>query len=437
MKTIKNIFTFILISMAFNANTQEVISLNGAISRALEQNFDIQLANNDLLQAGFNKSLQNTGYLPTVTGSANGQYTDNDAFVETQEGEELDVTGIKTTSYGASLALNYNVYTGGNRKNQSERLKKAYDLSDMQRKIQIDNTILSIYTTYYNIARNNIQKNTLDQAFEISKQRLIWIEYQFQFGQKTNLDVLNAQVDANNDSLNLVNAQINIDNAKRELNFLMGEDAGRNFEVEETVVVNKLLDYDALRENMLSNNYQIKQIDLNKQMSEYDLKVNQSGWKPNLSTSVSYGFNNGNYGPTSLFAVQNSRGLTAGVNLNWNIYDGGATKVRVQNARIGIENQDLYKKQMALNLNTDLANTWADYQNQLVIMSAEEMNLKVNHQNFLKTEKQFKLGQVSSIEFRQAQLNLVQTQLNLTNAEFNAKIAEMKLKKLEGTLVEL
>ncbi len=436
MKTLKTILTAVIILTIIPVNAQAQLTLDDAVSNAMAKNFDIRLANNSVITAENNKSIQNSGYLPSISGSANANYANNNAFVIDQEDNEFSIDGIQTTSYGASVALNYTIYAGGNRKYQFDKLKKAYELSDVQRQIQIDNTILNVYTTYYNIAKNSIQLDILEEAFEISKQRLIRTQYQFDFGQKTNLDVLNAQVDVNNDSLNLVNAQILLGNSKRQLNFLMGEPIESEFDVDETIDVNILLNYDDIRKDMASNNFQAKQIELNKAISETDLKINQSAWVPNLSTNVSYGFNNSQNGPASLFATQNTNGLNAGISLNWNIFDGGATNVRVQNAKINLENQNIYREQLDMNLDNELTNVWSDYLNQLAIIKAEEINVTVNNQNFLKTQEKYNLGQITSIDFRQAQLNLIRAKVNLVNAKFAAKTAEVQLKKLAGKLVD-
>ena len=222
---------------------------------------------------------------------------------------------------------------------------------------------------------------------------------------------------------------------KRTLNYLLGLPMNKTFEVEEIVEVNELLDIATITANMEANNSTAKQYELNKALANYDVKLNQSSWMPKVSTTVSYGLNNGNYGPTSLFATQNVTGLNAGLSLSWNVFDGGATSTKVQNAKITAANQDLYKNQVELNLSNELANTWAAYLNQLLIINSEEMNVAVADQNFLKTQEQYNLGQISSIEFRQAQLNLINAKVSLTTAKFNAKIAEMQLKKLEGTLI--
>lgn len=416
---------------------QEKLSLDQAIALALENNYDIQIVTNNVEVADNNQNVKNSGYLPTVAVSAGGNYSNNNATIETQTGAEQTINGIEATSYNASIGVNYVLFNGMNRKNAFEKLKRSYELANTQRQVQIDNTILSVYNAYYELAKSTISLEILKESFEISKNRLERVEYQKEFGQKTSLDALNAKVDVNSDSMNVLNGQLAIDNARRNLNYLLGISADEMFSVDEEVDVNSLLDLNSITANMLENNSTAKQFELNKELANYDLKVSKSGWMPTVSTNVSYGLNNANNGPASFLARQNVTGLNTGLSLTWNIFDGGTTSTRVANAKIAIDNQNLYKEQIDLNLKNQLANIWASYLNQLAVINFEETNVEISNQNFLKTQEQYNLGQVNSTDFRQAQLNLINAKVSLTTAQFNAKIAEVQLKKLEGTLVEL
>ena len=165
------------------------------------------------------------------------------------------------------------------------------------------------------------------------------------------------------------------------------------------------------------------------------LKINQTGWLPSVSSSVGYGINYNDNGPAGFFAIQQSNGFNAGLSLSWNIFDGGATKVNVQNAQIAIQNQELNAKRLSLNLENQLASFWAEYNTQKVIIQNEETNVKISNQNFLKSKELFNLGKITSLEYRQAQLNLINNKLNLLNATYNAKLAELQLKRFAGLLL--
>jgi outer membrane protein TolC len=82
-----------------------------------------------------------------------------------------------------------------------------------------------------------------------------------------------------------------------------------------------------------------------------------------------------------------------------------------------------------------MLNAWEVYQNNLFIVNAEQTNLATNERNFERSEELFKLGQLTSLQFRQAQVNLLNAQTNLNKATYEAKIAELVLLQLSGNLL--
>lgn len=416
--------------------SQESMSVEDAIAIAMKHNYDIQLATNANLQAKNNKSIYNSGFLPSATAAADGRYSSSNATITNQAGVETEIPGVETKGYGGSVGLNYLLFNGGARKYQYDKLKNLYSLSSLQKKTQIENTLIEVYTSFYNVARNQEQLKTVTEAFQISKERLKRVTAQQKYGQKTTLDILNARVDANKDSINLINVHVLVENNMRNLNFLLGREINTPFLAEADVTLNDELAYLELLELLREKNNELQQWEINQSISRQELKINQAGWLPSVSTNVSYGFNYNDNGPAGFLAEQQTTGVTAGINLNWNVFDGGATKVRVQNAKIAMKTQELNQQKVQLNLENQLAKFWAEYTTQKAIIRNEELNVEISNQNFLKSKELFNLGRITSTDFRQAQLNLITTKLNLLNAKYNAKIAELQLKKFAGLLTD-
>ncbi len=415
--------------------TQESMTVEDAIALAMKHNYDIRLATNATLQAKNNKSIYNSGFLPSATAAADGRYSSSNATITDQLGNEREIPGVETKGYGGSVGLNYLLFNGGARKYQYDKLKNLYSLSSLQKKTQIENTLIEVYTTFYNVARNQEQLKTVKEAFQISKERLERVTAQQQFGQKTTLDILNARVDANKDSINLINVSVLVENNVRNLNFLLGREIHTSFLAEADVNLTEELSYLELLSQLRENNNELQQWEINQSISRQELKINQAGWLPSVSTNVSYGFNYSDNGPAGFLAEQQTTGINAGINLNWNVFDGGTTRVRVQNAKISMKTQELNQQKVLLNLENQLAKFWAEYNTQKAIISNELINIEVSNENFLKSKELFNLGRVSSLDFRQAQLNLINTKLNLLNAQYNAKIAELQLKRFAGLLI--
>jgi len=273
----------------------------------------------------------------------------------------------------------------------------------------------------------------------ISKDRSLREKYNYEYGQNTQLDVLNSEVDVNNDSISLLNISRELSNAKRDLNVVLGRSVTTDFEVD--TIVNYVLDlnYDNLLKSAKENNVLLLQADKNVELSNYDLKINKSGWMPVIGVNGAYGWNNLNVdtdnGNAFSLASQTSKGINAGLNLTWNIFDGGSTKTRVDNAKIAIDNSEIQKEQIEQDLERNVANAWETYQNALFILQAEQKNVDTNKRNFSRSEEQFKLGQIISVEFRLAQVNLLNAVNNLNKAKYAAKIAELRLLQLSGQLL--
>ena len=84
-----------------------------------------------------------------------------------------------------------------------------------------------------------------------------------------------------------------------------------------------------------------------------------------------------------------------------------------------------------------MQNAMALYENLLKIYQIQEQNVFTNENNFERSKEQFQLGSITSIEFRQAQINLLNAQTNKNLAKYDAKLAELQLLQLTGQLLNI
>ena len=425
--------------------TQEILTKEKALEITLENNFGIKIAKNNLEIAENNTSIYNSRKLPVVILNSGANYSRNNqslTFTDRDTGNDSEISGngVVAKTYNASLGVNYTIFDGFGRKYNVEQLKKTYNLTELQARETIENTYLQLFTTYFQIARLTENTNNLKEALTISKQRLQRAQYQYDYGQSTKLEFLNAQVDVNNDSISLITAKQQLNNAKRGLNVILGSKNDVSFEVETEVEYNKMLSFDELKAKTIQNNALLKQNEQNIAISEFNIKINKANYLPSLNFNTSYGFNRTeNENLINPFGAKliTSDGLNAGLNLTWNIFDGGATKTRVSNAKVALDNQQILLDQQKVNIENNLKNTWENYKNQLFILSAQEQNVQSNQNNFDRTQERFKLGQITSVEFRQAQINLINSKTALNNARFDAKLIELQLLQLSGDILNV
>lgn len=435
MNLVKYIF-LIPFSIAIQVKAQDsLLSKQAAVDIALENNYDIKIAEGNVESAENSASIYNSGFLPTISANGGANYNVNDNIVEYQDGSSQDVRGAQTYSFTGGVAINYTVFDGLGRKYNYERLRENYNLTELEARRVIENSILNIFAVYYDVARLTQNVNSQKETIDISRRRLQRAQYGYDYGQNTQLDVLNAEVDYNNDSITFLNLRLELENVKRDLNVLLGREVSINFVVDTTIRYMDGLYREELMDHALLQNVTILQNEGLLRSTEYDVKVNRSSLIPNLGLRASYNYNDRFNDPTSFFKHQTSLGPTLNANLTWNIFDGGTTKVRMQNARIAVQNQEVAKLQNEQILRRNVENAWAFYDNALFVLEAEKKNLRTNQLNFERTAEQQKLGLITSIEFRQAQLNLLNAQVNYNQAKYSAKTAELALLQISGDLM--
>ena len=419
---------------------ETLLSKQEVISRALEENFGILLAENEVEIADNNQSIWNSGYLPTLTGLAGANYDLNDRITEPEDSETIIQNGIESNRYNASINLGYTLFDGLGRFYNYKSLKEQYDLSQLEARETVENTILQIMSVYYEIARLSENVNVLEETLNISQNRVTRAQYQFDYGQVNNLAVLNARVDVNNDSIALIETEQQLRNTKRDLNVLLNREVNNNqFEVDTTVNFVTDLELENFVDEAEMNNVSLLQIEQNLEISDYDIKINKSGYLPTVDLTGSYGWNKNRSAATAFFpgSTTTTDGFAAGVSLTWDIFDGGRTKVLVENSKIRYENQEIIKERLQTEIRRDIANALGNYRNKLYILKVQEENVETNLDNFSRSEEQYKLGRITSIEFRQAQINLLDARTSLNLAKYDAKLAELQVLQLTGQLLNV
>ncbi|MFK7771435.1 MAG: TolC family protein [Saprospiraceae bacterium] len=430
----KNIILAIILFLGLNLNAQNVLTLAQAKTITLSNNFGIKIAKNNVVISQNQTDKSVNGYLPTVSANAglNGNFGGSTQTFG--NGGEASTANAFTWGGNGAVQANYTVFDK-RRDLTLEQLKETLSLSNLQLKQTIEQNLLQVYNGYFQVAQLSENVNALLEAISISRERLRRAQYQLDFGQGSGLNVLNAEVDIQRDSVNLLNSKMNLENAKRNLNVSMGRNTSEDFQVEIETGIDESLNLESLIEQSKNENITLQVNRKNLAVNEMNLQIIDAEKKPTVSAGASYSFNYSD-NPTGAFIDKsNSRGLAANVGVNWTIYDG-SRDIRKQNAVINLTNQKLQIDEFKQQLERDIINAWANYQNAIFVLQVEENAVETNRENFARTEEQVKIGRLTSIEFRQAQLNLLNAQTSLNNAKFDTKLREIQLLQLVGKLID-
>jgi outer membrane protein TolC len=425
----------LILVVAGNSPAQEILPKTAAVEILLEHNYNIKITKNNVELAENNASVLNSGYIPSFQGNAGTNISYGTSSVEYQDGRTQSTANAQTYSFNTSLGLSYTLFDGLGRKYNYSKQKENYTISELQMRRAIELNILDLFRIYYGVARLTTNEINQRETMDISRRRLERAQYGYEYGQSTQLDVLNAEVDYNTDSITYLNILLELENVKRDINVLLGRDVNTLFVVDTSIVYEKGIFLEDLMNEAMKNNVSLLLNQSFVQTSEYDININRSAMIPRLDLNASYQWNDRNNDATSLITSQTNYGPQAGINLSWNIFDGGTTKTRIQNAKISRDNELINLEQNTQILERNVNNAWSFYQNALFVLEAERKNLETNQRNFDRSVEQYQLGQISSIVFRQAQFNLLRANQNFNQAKYDAKIAELALLQLSGSLM--
>jgi len=423
-----------LISLVSLAQAQQKFTLEQAISTALENNHGIAIARNQAEQADNIARPGNAGMLPTLSLNGSGSYSKNNTAIELATGQNIDQAGAQSLAANAALQLDYVLFNGLANINTLRQFKALSSMADLGLRLTIENTLLLVTANYYEVARLSEIKRVNEEAITISKDRYNRALLRTDLGSGSRLDLLNAEVSLNADSVNYFRTITELENAKRNLMVAISLEPSTDFDVDTTLFFQAGLILDNLKQSALDQNSALAIARMNEEAATYALKANEGSYLPQITLGGAYNYTTQNNEAAITRNLQID-GFSLNAGLRWNLFTGNQRQTAVRNAKLELATNQEALEDTRKQILRDLENAYNTYLNALYVMNKEERNVQTNKLNFERTEELFNLGQLNGTQFREAQLNLVQSESNYSNSRYLAKIAEVELIRIAGLLL--
>lgn len=428
------IFTlfFIVISCTL-IQAQELLSIEDAIKIALENNYEIKIASNNLKIDATNNNLANAGILPAFNASLTNNNSQLNTTQTQADGSQRTLDGAKNMNLSYGVGLDWTIFDGMQMFARKEQLSTLEAQGKSELQATILNRISDVYLTYYDLVQQQQIITSIDSAMVISNQRVTTAQNRFSIGKASKLEVLNAQVDLNTDKSLLLSQKELLKNTKIRLNELLARDLLLDFTVVDEIDFDANLVYEELKALAEKQNPQLQAQILSKKIADLNFKQIKGNRYPTVRVTSGYNFTRSE---ASLgFITQSSgRGFVYGVSASVPIFNGFLQNNREKAAKIEVENADLLLNQQKLALESQIASLFQSYQTNLELIALEKENLEIAKQNLDITLAKFRIGTIIPIEVRTAQQNFIEASVRFSNAKFQTKLSEISLKELAGTL---
>lgn len=438
--------SLLLILALFAAQTQaqsDTLALSEAVRIALEQNLDIRVAQQSQRIADKQENWGQAGFLPNV--SANAAYSYSQTDVQQQLAVGSDTSGAPAPirefndavaeNYSAGINASYVLFDGLGRINNLQKLQLQKEQSEVQLRFTIENTLLQVFSAYFNLAQQSEQVDIARESVKLSLKRYQRAETALELGSQSRLEALSAQVDLRRDSVALFNAQNSLEKGLRELNRLL------NFPIDTSYAFETQLDYrsdlifGSLLTEAMQNNAALIQAQIARDINRKNLNIAWSDRLPEIAANAGYSYSRQDNEGGFLRFTQNT-GWNYGLSAQWNIFSSYRSQTAVEVARIAIFQSELSQEKAKQQVQTDLANAWLDYTNARKVLDLERRNLKVALINFERSEEAYALGNITNVQLREAQLNYISTKASLNGLRYQLKLAEIELQRVAGVLMQ-
>lgn len=418
------------------SNCQVVFDLRRCIETGLQKNYDIRIMRNNQEISDNNLTVGNAGYLPSVDLTTGYSGSVNNTKQNLANGEKNKNNGIHNQLLNAGVNLNWTVFDGFNIQTNHQRLKELQKMGELNTRLTIENFVSGLTSEYYNYIQQNIRLKNLKSAVKLSKERLRIVEARYEIGAGSRLDLQQAKVDFNSDSSRLIKQYEVLYTSRISLNQMMAADNIEQLIVTTDSIIefNQFINKEDVWQKTLSSNTFLLLSNKNKNLSLLDLKTAQSENYPYLKLNAGYGYTKNIYN-TGTIDNQNNLGLTYGLTLGFNLFDGFNRKRKQKNARIEVENKELQYEQTILSLKADFSNMWMAYRNNIDLTNLEKENVQTAKENHEIAIERYKLGDLSGIELREAQNSLLEAEERLVQAEYNKKLCEISLMQISGQVI--
>lgn len=422
------------LAITFQGMAQNDFNLQELVQLTLEENYQIQITKNQEKIAENRNTLGNAGFFPTFD-----IYSDQNWNIETSEsnlytGQIRKGNNVQSNQFNASAELNWTLFDGFRMFAKKDQLESLAKLGKMETKYYVEQTIADLANIYYSLIKARKQLEVHQQSLNISAYRLNLEKQKQTLGKGNALFYQQAKVDYNNDSSIVLNQQMTIQTKQIQLNRIINKDPLNPLSpVEEPFAPEELPGLEQLIETAMENSQDLERSKLEEMIAEANYKMEKASRYPQVSVYGNYSYSE-QESELGLLESSQSHGSNFGIQVRFNLYDGGKKNTAIENAQIEKQNTRVAIDDKRASITAVLAQLVTQYNSMREQHQLLMQNQKSSERSLAIARQQFEQGAINGYEFRQTQLAHLQTQNKINELEYNLRTLQIDIYRISGTL---
>ncbi|WP_185216727.1 MULTISPECIES: TolC family protein [Chryseobacterium] len=417
-------------------SAQQQVSLQEAIKQALQNKAEAKKAALQIKKAEYKIDEAKAGALPQISATAGLTYNPiiQESLLEFG-GEKIRAQFGQPWNSTASVQLqqaifDQRVFTG------LKAAKSTREFYVLNAQLTNEQIIENVASAYYQVFVQEENLKTVEASYANTEKVRNVIKSLVDNGLAKSIDLDRTNVQLTNIGSNKQTLINSVQLAKNALKFYMGVPIESDIELEEKTIEPKP---ELVSGNLnLDNRTEIKVLNKNRELLVFNKKATEAYLYPTVSLVANYGWGaNGAKFPLTnglKNGVLWSDYSAIGLNINIPIFTGGATKAKINQAEIDIQDLDLDIQNTQLSLNLDYKNAITNIENALINIESMKDNVGLAERVQKNTQSNYQYGLATLTEVLDAENALTQAKQNYANALLDYKQAEIKLIKAKGEL---
>jgi len=428
-------YLFIFLGFYTSISAQDMLTIEDAIKIGLEKNYSVVIVKNQQEIAKAQNNFGNAGMSPTVSVNGSVNLSSLNSHQEFNTGVVQDRTGAQANNLGASVNANWIVFDGLRMFAVKKRLNLTEGLSAIQLRQQMENSIYDIIVAYYNVVKVNELIKAAKQNLSIYAERKKIARLKLEIGSDSKVDFLLSQSDENKAKSEIMRLELELLNAKTNLNVLLARPVDIDFKASDSISVNYNPNIDELKKSALSNNSSLLISRQNELISGQTIKEARSANLPFVQLLGAYNFTR-NQSQAGIVFLNRQAGFSGGISATWLLFNGNKNNRLIKERNIQVLNQRYVTEQIQLAVDADVYVNYKSYLMNKGIVDLELQNLRDSKEVQQVSLERYRIGKANLLETIETQKNLEDAQVRYINALYAIKVSETELLRANGGLVK-
>lgn len=404
---------------AVPAFAQKSLTLDDAIALAKKQNPDIVIARKQVEAARGGVIEARAGYLPSVVSSG-----------LLRQREQQEQSRLRQDDYNASLRIVQNVYTGGAVKGNLTIARLLQEKRELELAAVIDRVTMDLRVAYYELLLNRAKIGVREQSVRVFRDELKAQQERLAAGTVGELNVRRAEVSLANEQPELFEAQARLQNSYLRVNELCGLESDPKSSASPIELGDELQylprhpDLTECLAHATARRPEIRAREIDVEIEDQQLIVDQSELRPRVEVFSGYEvYNERDPEVGSDF----NHGYVVGLNAAWHIFDGFATRGRLQATRARRAAAEMQLQAARRGIESEVRSAFLDLQQSDRVLQSETQNVQNASESLEIARGNLSAGLGTQLEVLQSASDVTRTRTTRLSAIYLHNVALARL----------